>query len=343
MTKAGKNLKKKHLKKKKAVEKRTQAALFALAQKHAKKVQKRKGLSSPANGSPAPPQAGVDSAAAASQRAEGADGSANAGSASQAVAITEPPLPSERCIDGLPPPGTRITKSMLPLPRSSKLDEEEFLRQKKLRKKMRAKMKKQENKERAEYLAENPPPPPKEKREKHWRKKEREARALKAGDLFPDLGEFETDESTPDAKKTVNLSSILETQGVVLFVHVRADASGCTKQAQFFEKEQLVFEGRNFALFGLSASQPKKTEYWKRKKKIGLTFLSDPFRLRLKKLGVTMGSKGVQRSVFVVDKGGIVKFAKVKINPQLSIKHAIQAVRANPPRRRVQEPLVPVP
>lgn len=323
-------MKKKHLKKKQNEQKRALAALEAIEARASKPKKRQKLGSKPGHGPSTPQNAGPSSPGLPPGTAAGTSGS-------DSKAAGPSPGPDR----GQVTPEAKITKSMLPKPRSRKMSEEEFLRQKKLRKKLRAGMKRQQAAEQAARLAENPPPP-KVKREKRWRKNERERLALKAGDAFPDLGEFPTDEWTPDEPKMVDLSELLKEQGVVLFVHVRADASGCTKQALEFERERLTYEGRGFRVFGLSPSHPKKTEYWKRKRKLTLSFLSDPYRLRLKKLGVTMGAKGVQRSVFVIDKGGVIKFAKIKVNPQLSQRMALNAVRAKVIPQKVPEPLVAV-
>jgi peroxiredoxin Q/BCP len=99
---------------------------------------------------------------------------------------------------------------------------------------------------------------------------------LAIGDDFPDLPALESDESTPDEQKTVQLADILKDQGVILFFYPKANTGGCTKQACGFNDNLDEIEKAGYKVFGMSADKPKSQASWKAKRGFKYNLLSDP-------------------------------------------------------------------
>mmetsp|Transcript_27477 Transcript_27477/g.81452 ORF Transcript_27477/g.81452 Transcript_27477/m.81452 type:complete len:223 (-) Transcript_27477:114-782(-) len=148
---------------------------------------------------------------------------------------------------------------------------------------------------------------------------------LSVGDDFPDLGPIETEQSTEENQKTVDLKDILKESGIMLFFYPRANTPGCTTQACGFRDQHHSLAGAGYQVFGMSADKPKAQLNWKTKNQFPYTLLCDPSLEALKALGVLQG-KSVMRSHIFVEKGGKVAVVEYGITPKNSIAGAADFV-----------------
>eukprot|EP00897_Mesotaenium_endlicherianum_P007809 jgi/Mesen1/7056/ME000369S06368 len=152
--------------------------------------------------------------------------------------------------------------------------------------------------------------------------------ALSIGDYVPELGDLETDESTPDAVKSVNIMDVVKESGLVLFFYPKANTGGCTKQAIGFNDNLEKIKVAGYTVFGMSADKPKSQASWKKKYDFKYNLLSDPTYQALKKLGVTKGAKSIARSHIIIAKGGKIEDVRIGISPGNSYTEALKTVKA---------------
>lgn len=154
-------------------------------------------------------------------------------------------------------------------------------------------------------------------------KKAKEGPAV--GDECPDFV-LETDESTPDAKKTLALKDIVMDSGAVIFFYPKANTGGCTAQACGFNDNYDKLVSAGYSVYGMSADKPPAQAKWKAKHQFRYPLLSDPTFEVMKKLGIVKGGKKINRSHIVIEKGGKIKDLKIGISPKNSVVEALETV-----------------
>jgi peroxiredoxin Q/BCP len=153
--------------------------------------------------------------------------------------------------------------------------------------------------------------------------------ALGVGEKLPALTSLETDESTSSTPATVSLNEVVQNTSVVLFIYPKADTSGCTKQARMFNEVKDKLSGVGYEVFGLSADTPSDQAAWKAAQGYKFPLLSDPSHEALKSLGVSDGTE-ITRSHFLIEKGGVVKDAKIGVRSGDSVPEALKALGLEP-------------
>ena len=124
-------------------------------------------------------------------------------------------------------------------------------------------------------------------------------------------GEFAPDFDLPsDDGKTIGLAS-LKGKPVVLYFYPKADTSGCTKEAQEFNRLLRDFRKLDCEILGVSPDPVKALAKFKSKYGLAFPLLGDESHTTLKAYGVwiqkTMYGRsflGVERSTFLIDEVG---------------------------------------
>lgn len=147
--------------------------------------------------------------------------------------------------------------------------------------------------------------------------------ALKSGDFAPDF----TLHSLTPTERDITLSSYKGKKNVVLLFFPQAFTGGCTDEmCTISEPERFrEYENMNAAVLGISVDGTFPQKAFAEKNNIKVPLLSDFNKEVVKKYGVLRdqfvhGMRGVaERSVFVIDKKGVIKYAEVTENPGVQI------------------------
>lgn len=138
--------------------------------------------------------------------------------------------------------------------------------------------------------------------------------ALKAGDEAPDF------ELRSHRGGTVKLSDFRGSKNVVVAFHPLAFTPVCATQISSYEKDIKQFEAADTAVLGISIdAQPSKAAWAKELGISSFDLLSDnyPYGDVAQKFGVFREKDGISdRAVFVIDKAGTVRWARVYDIPQ---------------------------
>jgi peroxiredoxin len=138
--------------------------------------------------------------------------------------------------------------------------------------------------------------------------------ALKPGDDAPDF------EVRSHRGGTVKLSDFRNRKNVVLAFHPLAFTPVCADQMRSYQSDLAKFDSADTAVLGISIDPQPSKAAWARE--LGITsfdLLSDnhPYGEVAKKYGVFREKEGFsERSVFVIDKNGKVRWAKVYDIPE---------------------------
>ena len=145
--------------------------------------------------------------------------------------------------------------------------------------------------------------------------------ALKVGDKAPD---FELSSKTAEGPKLLKLSSNAGKNTVLLFFPM-AFTGVCTKEMCEVSAGIGQYSSLNAEVWGISGDNPFAQAAWAEKEKITVPLLADyehkvtsaygcAYASFLPAKNLPMG--GVpKRSAFVVDKGGIIRYAEIKESP----------------------------
>ncbi len=108
---------------------------------------------------------------------------------------------------------------------------------------------------------------------------------------------------TNEGKQT-NLSELANESGFCLFAYPKADSSGCKIQACAFRDNYDLLRNKGFNVYGISFDTPDDQEKWRIKESLQYELLTDTTGDALKALGAFKEPQNVNRSHFVVAKGG---------------------------------------
>jgi peroxiredoxin len=140
--------------------------------------------------------------------------------------------------------------------------------------------------------------------------------ALKTGDPAPSF-------TLPNAKREqVSLESFRGRSNVVLLFVPLAFTGVCTAELCEISAGLNTYEKLNAQVLGISVDSPFSLGAWAEKEQITIPLLSD-FNKEVSaaygaQYGEFIGLKGVaKRSAFVIDKGGVVRFASVSDDPKV--------------------------
>jgi peroxiredoxin Q/BCP len=132
---------------------------------------------------------------------------------------------------------------------------------------------------------------------------------LKVGDAAPDFN-IPDQKSIEDAPK--KLSDLKGKKNVLVAFYPKADTPGCTKQMCGYRDDIGVLNSAETQVIAVSVDQQMDSEKFQEKYKLPFPVVGDPQRKTIEAYGVPLkeysGNKFAQRSVFLVDKEGVVRF-----------------------------------
>ncbi len=148
------------------------------------------------------------------------------------------------------------------------------------------------------------------------------------------VGEIAPEFELPSHRgETVRLSSFAGQKNVVIAFHPLAFTPVCATQMQNYEQEKSWFDAHQTHLLGLSVDAvPAKIEWAKALGGINFDLLSDfhPHGGVAEAYGVMRDGGISERAIFVVDKAGMIVFAKVYDIPTLpdnaEVQQAVEAL-----------------
>ena len=157
--------------------------------------------------------------------------------------------------------------------------------------------------------------------------------AIQVGDRAPD---FTLKRKKGDDLVDVTLSESIGKKNVVLLFFPLAYTSVCTDEMCSVSSGLNEYEALDTLVLGISVDSPFAQEAWANASQISAPLLSDFNREVCSSYGVQyeelLGFRGVaKRSAFVVDKGGIVRYATVSDDPKVlpdfaAIKQCLQSL-----------------
>jgi len=108
----------------------------------------------------------------------------------------------------------------------------------------------------------------------------------------------------------------LKGQTVILYAYPAAMTPGCTTQACDFRDNLRVFQGKGYAVYGISPDKPEKLAKFRERDHLTFPLLSDPDKSVLEAYGAFGEKKlygktviGVIRSTFVISPKGTIEHA----------------------------------
>ncbi|KAF8181407.1 thioredoxin-like protein [Mycena galopus ATCC 62051] len=125
----------------------------------------------------------------------------------------------------------------------------------------------------------------------------------------------------------VEVASLTEDKGLVLFLVPKADTPGCTNQACGFRDIYPDFTGLEYNVYCLSADTPAAQSKWQTKKELPYPLLSDRKRVLITALGAGEGGK-TKRSHFIFAKGGKLIDKKIPVKAADSPKIALDFIKS---------------
>lgn len=124
-----------------------------------------------------------------------------------------------------------------------------------------------------------------------------------------------------------DLASVIGTRPVVLLFFPLAFSSVCTAEMCHFRDEWKRWSGLDAAIYGISVDSPFVTDRFRQEERIPFPILSDFNKEVSARYGVLLdelvGLRGVSgRAAFVIDRSGVVRYAKVNDSPKEQVDFA---------------------
>ncbi|KAI0037179.1 thioredoxin-like protein [Vararia minispora EC-137] len=134
----------------------------------------------------------------------------------------------------------------------------------------------------------------------------------------------------------VDIATLTQDKGIVLFAVPKADTPGCTTQACAFRDNYPDFTKYNFEVYCISHDSPAAQTRWQtkppgdraRQKELPYPLLSDPNRVLIAALGAKNDAGNTTRSHFIFEKGGRLVDRKLPVTPKDSTDLALESVKA---------------
>ncbi|GMV99402.1 MAG: peroxiredoxin [Candidatus Hydrogenedentota bacterium] len=157
---------------------------------------------------------------------------------------------------------------------------------------------------------------------------EEPAVTLKVGDKAPDFALPAKEDAPEGAPK--KLSDFLGKKNVVLAFYPKADTPGCTKQLCGYRDKFETFQSGDTEIIAISIDPQEASDAFKAKFSMQFTVLGDTSGAIVKSYGVPVKQYGdnaiAQRSIFVVDKAGLVQYIDMEYNIAEDEKPLLDAI-----------------
>lgn len=146
---------------------------------------------------------------------------------------------------------------------------------------------------------------------------------LNIGDKAPDFV------LPSDQDKMVSLQS-LRGKKVILYFYPKDNTPGCTREACDFRDSLAQFASNNTEVIGISKDSPQKHQKFKQKYALPFTLLADESGDNCQAYGVINKKSlfgntflGIQRSTFLIDEKGVIRFIWRKVKVADHIKQVL--------------------
>jgi len=127
----------------------------------------------------------------------------------------------------------------------------------------------------------------------------------------------------------VDVGTLAEEKGLVLFSVPAADTSSCNTQACMFRDSFPDFAEYDVNVYCISHDTTEKQAKWRLKKKLPYPLLSDPERVLIEALGAKNAKTGrTRRSHFIFTKGGELVEKKVPVSHKNSTALALETIKS---------------
>lgn len=151
---------------------------------------------------------------------------------------------------------------------------------------------------------------------------------LKVGDKAPDF-------ELPDADMNIVRATDMAGRNYVIYFYPKDDTPGCTMEAQEFTDMMSEFAAHNTALLGVSKDTCASHGNFRDKYGLDVTLLADVEGQLCEAYGVWQekeknGEKrmGIVRSTFIVDAGGVIRYAEYGVTPKGHAQKIFEIVRS---------------
>ena len=151
---------------------------------------------------------------------------------------------------------------------------------------------------------------------------------LKVGDKAPDF-------ELPDADMNIVRAADMAGRNYVIYFYPKDDTPGCTMEAQEFTDMMSEFAAHNTALLGVSKDTCASHGNFRDKYGLDVTLLADVEGQLCEAYGVWQekeknGEKkmGIVRSTFIVDGGGVIRYAEYGVTPKGHAEKILEIVRS---------------
>jgi peroxiredoxin Q/BCP len=115
---------------------------------------------------------------------------------------------------------------------------------------------------------------------------------------------------------------------LVIYFYPKDDTPGCTKEACSFRDHIEQFDGLDTLVIGVSPDNGESHEQFSAKYNLNFTLLSDPNLEICRKFDVRKGVMGIERTTFVIDGEGIIRWIERPVTVGGHVERVIQALAA---------------
>lgn len=156
---------------------------------------------------------------------------------------------------------------------------------------------------------------------------------VRVGDPAPDFTVPKAGGEAYNDVEAFTLSAALEEGPVVLAFYPAAFTSGCTEEMCTFRDEMDGFEALDAQVYGISVDLPFSQNIWIQEHGLNFPMLSDWDHAVTRAYDVVLeGMYGMieasQRSIFVIDTDGVIRYAWVRDDGNPDFGELIETVRA---------------
>jgi len=138
---------------------------------------------------------------------------------------------------------------------------------------------------------------------------------LKEGDVAPDF-------ALPDINMNMHRLGEFRGKNTLLAFFPAAESPVCTTEMCTFRDSLSEFENNNTSVVGISVDGPFANKIFKENRHLNFPLLSDYKRETISNYGIVMKDLGplkdynaAKRSIFLLDKNGVIKYVWVSDNP----------------------------
>lgn len=137
-----------------------------------------------------------------------------------------------------------------------------------------------------------------------------------------------------DAKGNEITSKKLHGTYYVLYFYPKNDTPGCTLEACSFRDHKLDFDQLNVPVFGVSPDTSESHEQFESKHRLNFILIPDPEHLLCDLFGVMVEKHnsgktymGVERTTFIIDEKGILRWMEKPVNVEGHTERVLQALK----------------